>query len=55
MLTYMREVRNAYHILVEEPGGKKPLGKPRHNWDDNIKMGLREIRVDGSGLDLFGS
>jgi hypothetical protein len=29
--------------LVGKPEGKRPLGRPRHRWDDNIKMGLWEI------------
>jgi hypothetical protein len=35
--------RNAYRILVEKPEGKRPLGRPRHRWVDNIKMDLRDI------------
>jgi hypothetical protein len=35
--------RNAYRILVGKPEGKRPLGKPRRRWVDNIKMNLREI------------
>jgi hypothetical protein len=30
--------------------GKKPLGRPRHRWEDNIKMDLREIGIDGAKL-----
>jgi hypothetical protein len=41
------EKRNAYKILVGMPEGKKPLGRPRLTWVDNIKMNLREIRWDG--------
>jgi hypothetical protein len=37
------EVRGAYKILVGRPEGKRPLGRPRHRWEDNIKMDLREI------------
>ena len=36
--------RNAYRKLVGKPEGKSPLGRPRHRWEDNIKMDLREIR-----------
>jgi hypothetical protein len=43
----MGERRNAYRILVGNPEGKRPLGKPRRRWMDNIKMDLREIRWDG--------
>jgi hypothetical protein len=39
----MREKRNAYRILVGKPEGKRPLGRPRRRWVDNIKMDLREI------------
>jgi hypothetical protein len=39
--------RNAYRILVGKPEGKRPLGRPRHRWVDNIKMDLREIGWDG--------
>jgi hypothetical protein len=38
------EVKNTCNILVGKPAGRRPLGRPRHRWDDNIKMGLREIR-----------
>jgi hypothetical protein len=40
----MRPERNAYRFLVKNPEGKRPLGRPRRRWDDNIKMGLRETR-----------
>jgi hypothetical protein len=39
----MGEVRGAYTILVGRPEGRRPLGRPRHRWEDNIKMDLREI------------
>jgi hypothetical protein len=35
--------KNAYRILVAKPEGKRPLGRPRRRWVDNIKMDLREI------------
>jgi hypothetical protein len=38
--------RNAYRILVGNPEGKRPIGRPRHRWVDNIKMDLREIGWD---------
>jgi hypothetical protein len=43
----MGETRNVYRILVEKPEGKRPLGRPRRRWVDNIKMNLREIGWDG--------
>jgi hypothetical protein len=42
----MREKRNAYRILVGKPEEKRPLGRPRRRWVDNIKMVLREIGWD---------
>jgi hypothetical protein len=33
--------------LVRKPEGKRPLGRPRHIWEDNIRMDLREIRWEG--------
>jgi hypothetical protein len=48
----MGEKRNVYRLLVEKPEGKRPLGRPRRKWIDNIKMGLLEIGlsvVDWSG------
>jgi hypothetical protein len=39
--------RNAYRILVGKPEGKRPLGRLRRRWVDNIKMDLREIGGDG--------
>jgi hypothetical protein len=43
----MREMRNAYKILVGKPEGKRPRGRPRRRWEDNIIMDLREIRWEG--------
>jgi hypothetical protein len=42
----MREKRNAYRILVGKPEGKRPLGRPRRRWVDNIKMDFRRIGLD---------
>jgi hypothetical protein len=39
----MGEVRGAYNILVGRPKRRRPLGRPGHKWEDNIKMDLREI------------
>ncbi|KAJ4450411.1 hypothetical protein ANN_01835 [Periplaneta americana] len=43
----MGESRNAYRVLVGRPEGKRPLGRPRRRWEDNIKMDLREVGYDG--------
>ena len=37
----MEEVRSAFNILTERPKGKRPLGRPRHIWDDNVRMDLK--------------
>jgi hypothetical protein len=39
----MGEERGAYGILVGRPEGRRPLGKPRRGWEDNIKMDLQEV------------
>ncbi|KAJ4438944.1 hypothetical protein ANN_14898 [Periplaneta americana] len=50
----MGESRNAYRVLVGSPEGKRPLGRPRRRWEDNIKMHLREVGYDGDySLDIF--
>jgi hypothetical protein len=43
----MREKRNAYRILVGKPEGKRPLGRPRRRWVDNITTDLGEVGWDG--------
>jgi hypothetical protein len=42
--------RNAYRLLVGKPDGKKPLGRPRRRWVDNIKMDLKRDRMGWIGL-----
>jgi hypothetical protein len=37
------EMRNAYRILVGKPDGRRPLGRPRRRWENNIKIDLWEI------------
>jgi hypothetical protein len=44
----MREGRGVYRVLVGRPEGKRPLGRPRRRWEDNIKMDLRERGIDGA-------
>jgi hypothetical protein len=50
----MEERIGAYRALVGKPMGRRPLGRPRSRWEDNIKMGLREVGW-GHGLDQSGS
>jgi hypothetical protein len=39
----MGEGRGVYRVLVEKPEGKRPLGRLRRRWEDNIKMDLQEV------------
>ena len=39
----MGEGRDLYRVLVGKPEGKRPLGRPRRRWEDNIKMDLQEV------------
>jgi len=39
----MGEGRGAYRVLLGKPEGKRPLGRPRHRWEDNIKLDLQEV------------
>jgi len=39
----MGEGRFVYRVLVGKPEGRRPLGRPRHRWEDNIKMDLQEV------------
>jgi hypothetical protein len=49
----MREERGVQRVLVGKPGVKRPLGKPRRRWEDNIKMDLQEVRgVRGDWMEL---
>ena len=49
----MGEERGAYRVLVGKPEGKRPLGRPRPRWVDNIRMDLQEV---GCGyVDWIGS
>jgi hypothetical protein len=40
----MGEKRNAYRLLVEKPEGKRSLGRPKHRFDNNIRLDLVEVR-----------
>jgi hypothetical protein len=44
----MEEGRVVYRILVRRPESKRPLGRRRRRWEDNIKLDLRETGIDGA-------
>jgi len=46
----MGERRGAYRILVGKPDGKRPLGRPKHGWDDITKVNIQEMGW-GHGVD----
>ncbi|KAJ4450278.1 hypothetical protein ANN_01698 [Periplaneta americana] len=46
LVACMGESKNAYRMLVGRPEGKRPLGRPKRRWEDNIKMDLREVGYD---------
>jgi len=43
----MGEGRGVCRVLVGKPGGNRPVGRPRHRWEYNIKMDLREVGCGG--------
>jgi hypothetical protein len=47
-VAHMGEGRCVSRVLVGRPEGKRPLGRPKCMWEDNIKMDLREIGIDGA-------
>ena len=48
----MGEGRGVHSVLVGKPEGKRPLGRPRRRWEDNIKMDLREVGGGGDWMEL---
>ena len=42
-----REGRGMYRVLVGKPEGRRPLGRPRHRWEDDIKVDLQEVGCGG--------
>jgi len=48
----MGEGRGVYRVLVGKPEGKRPLGKPRRRWEDNIEMDLQEVGRGGDWMEL---
>ena len=51
----MGEGIGVYRVLVGKPERKRPLGSPRHRWEDSIKMDLQEVGCWGYGMDPAGS
>ena len=51
----MGERRGVCRVLVGKPEGKRPLGRPRRRWEDNMKMDLQKVRCGGYGPDRAGS
>jgi len=49
------EGRGVPRVLVGKPEGKRPLGRPRRRWEDNIKMDLQEVGCGGHGMYRVGS
>jgi len=43
----MKKRRDVYRVLVGKPEGKRPLGRPRRRWEDNIKINLQEVGCGG--------
>jgi hypothetical protein len=43
----MGEMRNVYKVLIRTPEGKALIGRPKHRWEDNIKIGLRDLGCEG--------
>jgi hypothetical protein len=50
----MGDERKVYIVLVGRPEGKRPLGRPSHRWEDEIRMDIREIGWGGCGVDTVG-
>ena len=48
----MGEGRGVHRVLVGKPEGKRPLGRPRRRWEDNIKMALWEVGGGGDWMEL---
>ena len=48
----MGEGRGVHSVLVGKPEGKRPLGRPRRRWEDNIKMDLQEVGEGGDWMEL---
>ena len=51
-MAHMREGRGVHRVVIEKPEGKRPLGRPRRRWEDNIKMYLQEVGGGGDWMEL---
>jgi len=51
----MGDRRGVFRVLVGKPEGKRPFGRPRHRWEDNIKMNLQEVGCQEYELNQAGS
>jgi hypothetical protein len=51
----MREIKNAYKILIVKREDMRPLGRARHRWEDNIKMDLTKTKLEKCVLGSSGS
>ena len=49
----MGEGRVVHRVLVGKPEGKRPVGRPRRRWEDNIKMDLQEVGAGGDWMELL--
>jgi hypothetical protein len=46
-VAHIGERRGVYRVLVGKPEGKRPLGRPRHRWEENVKVDLQEVGCGG--------
>ena len=51
-MAHMGEGRGVHRVLVVKPEGKRPIGRHRSRWEDNIKMDLQEVGGGGDWMDL---
>jgi hypothetical protein len=55
-VAHVRDREGAYRVLVGRPEERRPLGRPRHRWEDNIKLDLQQVGLGGttSGIGRHG-
>ena len=51
-MVHMEEGRGVHRVLVGKPEGKRPLGRPRRRWEDNIRLDLQEVGGGGDWMEL---